>query len=136
MKAKDRQELIEILRATQNEKLSATNSFPNNSIGNLVFKIISGVSLAMITWIFNSVNELKQDVSNMQLENGYTKRAVEVINDFVEKPRFTLDDYNQRTEPIIKQLNKNTTELNNRDDFMKDVENRLLKLEINNNNEN
>jgi len=96
---------------------------------DMFFKFISAASMALIFWIFGSVNTLKEDNGNIKKDLQYLTQKVESINDFTQQPRFTKDDYNTQITPLLNQVNKNTAELNSRGQFMEDTQSRLIKLE-------
>lgn len=98
---------------------------------DMSFKALSALSMLLVVYIFNSVNILKEDNSNMKKDNQYLIKMVEKNDDFASKPRFTKEDFDIHITPLVNQMNKNTIELNTRSTFIETTQNRLLKLEYN-----
>lgn len=101
---------------------------------DLFFKGVATVSMALILWIFSTTDSLKNDVSIMKNNIEHINSDLKELKSFAKQPRFTYDDFLNNINPIITNVNKNTLELNQRNEFMKDVESRLIKLEIKNKN--
>ncbi len=106
------------------------HSGDKNNLFDMAFKGLSSLTLLLVVWIFSTVNDMQQKVSNMELDNGYTKESLETIKEFTEKPRFTRDDFDQNMAPVIKQLNTNTAELNTRSAFIDETRDKLIRMEI------
>lgn len=94
-----------------------------------LFKALIGVIVWIGIGLRNDVDILKQDVSKISTERVYSDRDMEAFKEFIAKPRFTKEDYDNYTTPLINSVNKNTLELNARSQFISDTEKRLLKLE-------
>lgn len=125
----DLKEILKVLVKNQNQKLEEKHTVSSGLV-DTVFKFVSAITFALVSWNFSTTNQLKEDVSIIKVENSYTKDAVKVINSFVEKPRFTKEDFTESIKPLIKQLNVNTEELNKRNKFMDATNEDLLTLKI------
>lgn len=130
MNAEDREFISELLKAQSEQNQPAPSKRDSYDIPDLAFKSLSTITMLLVVWIFSTVNDMQKSVSNIQIDNEYTKTSVQKISDFTEKPRFTQDDFNNRIEPIIKQLNVNTAELNSRSSFIENTRDALTRLDL------
>jgi len=125
---KENQELLEAIKALNPKKGDASKLLEGAS------KAASALSIAAIMWIFNTTNVVKQEVSNIkignEIENRYTKESFDKINKFIEEPRFTKEHFDTKIEPLIKQINSNTAELNLRSDLFKELTEGQIKHEV------
>ena len=126
MTTKDKEFLMEMAKAMKPPKSEKSDL---NRVLENVYKLASTMSIAAIMWIFGTLNQVKQDVSNIKIENQYTKEAIQNINAYTSQPRFTKENFDTQITPIINSINKNTAELNARNSLMESVSQRLLKLE-------
>lgn len=126
---KDVKKILTLL-AKQKEANPKETGGMSSTLVDTVFKFVSAITFALVSWNFSTTNDLKEDVSIIKVENSYTKDAVKVINSFVEKPRFTKEEFTESIKPLIKQINKNTDELNSRNNFMNSTNDALLRLKI------
>lgn len=130
MNTEDREFITELLKA-QSDKNQTKNSKRNNyDLPDLAFKSLSTITMLLVVWIFSTVNDMQKSVSNIQIDNEYTKTSVQKISDFTEEPRFTKDDFTNRIEPLIKQINVNTAELNSRSSFIENTRETLTRLDL------
>lgn len=129
MTTEDREFISEILKsqASKKEKAEKEKSY---DLPDLAFKTLSTITMLLVVWIFSTVNEMQKSVSNIQIDNEYTKTSVQKISLFTEQPRFTQDDFISRIEPLIKQLNLNTAELNSRSSFIESTRESLTRLDL------
>ena len=113
-----------------NEKKDRAGTFSGTDLGDMAFKALTTITMMLTIWVVSSLQDLSQTVSNIQIDNEYTKTSVESIKLFTEKPRFTEEEFNSKIEPLIKQLNMNTTELNVRTKFIEETRSQLLRHDL------
>lgn len=97
---------------------------------DMVFKAFSTLSLALIAWTLNTVNDLKTDVSELKINQQYVSKAIGELESFTDKPRFTSEDFERAVIPLTNQLNQNTSELNSRNSFMDKTDAKLQQLDM------
>jgi hypothetical protein len=124
---KDKKDIIELLKEAKSPLLDLK---PTDTM-DLIFKGLSTLSMGLIIWIFSTTNQLKQDVEVIKNNDLYTAESLKELKDS-RKESFTNDDFTKSINPIITNINKNTLELNSRNDLMKEIEGRLIKLETKN----
>lgn len=83
-----------------------------------------------VSTIQDTQNAINISLSNMIIERDHYEKDIDKIEKILEVPRFTKEDFDLETAPIIKQLNANTSELNNRSTYMESVNEKLIRLEI------
>ena len=76
----------------------------------------------------NDLEEVKANILQLSTENAYYSRDFEAFKDILSN-NVTKDELISNVNPILKQLNANTAELNARNGFMNDTEKRITKLE-------
>lgn len=94
-----------------------------------LFKALIAVIVWIVVGVQKDVDDLKVNVQTLSNDKIYSERDMEAFKQFIEKPRFTKEDFDAQIQPLINNLNKNTLELNTRSAFFVDIEKRLIKLE-------
>ena len=130
MDSKDREILESLVEALTKQKSHQKELDSKYDIGDMAFKALTTITMMLTIWVVSSVSDMSATISNIKIDNEYTKSSVEQIKKFTEQPKFTLEDFNGRIEPIIKQLNANTSELNARSGFMEDTRNTLMRHDM------
>lgn len=110
-------------------KESQKNDTEKGRIIDWLFKALIGVIVWIGIGLRNDVDVLKNDVQKISTERVYSEKDMDAFRAFIQKPRFTRDDFDNLITPLVNSLNKNTVELNSRTNFMADTEKRLLKIE-------
>lgn len=110
-------------------KESQKNDTEKGRIIDWLFKSLIGVIVWIGIGLRNDVDVLKNDVQKISTERVYSEKDMDAFRAFIQKPRFTRDDFDNLITPLVNSLNKNTIELNSRTNFMADTEKRLLKIE-------
>ncbi len=123
------EETIAIFKEALKEKGTPGN-YDTRNIIEVIFKIVVALAIMAIGWIFNTTNQLKQDVSNMHVENQYTKKTFEKLDEFMGEPRFTKEDFESSIAPLIKQVQENSLELSKRTLFIENTNEKLIRMEI------
>ena len=130
----DDKRLEELLSAVVEKKSSG--GILSSELANGLFKFMMTASTAATMWIFGAVQESKLVQQQLQSDVTHIKEDVNDFSDFADKPRFSQDDFDQRTEPVFKSLEKILDRLEedakNIEDFEKrivDIEYRLSRLE-------
>lgn len=120
---------------TMSKKSKKTNSL----IANLPQTVL-GISIALIGFIglqmVNNLEVVTEKVttieSNQNVQSSdfnFYKEEIKSIKDVLKAPKFTKEDFDIAINPVIKQLNNNTEELNVRSDLMEIQNNKILRLE-------
>lgn len=94
-----------------------------------LFKALIAILVWLGTEMKGDVNVLKENVSKMATERVYSERDMEEFKSFISKPRFTREEYDILTTPIINNINKNSLELKMLGQDKNDMDKRLMDLE-------
>tara|TARA_R110002049_G_scaffold224712_1_gene396474 strand:+ start:1267 stop:1668 length:402 start_codon:yes stop_codon:yes gene_type:complete len=94
-----------------------------------LFRLLLGVIVWIGLGLKNDVDTLKKDVSTIITQRTYSEVEITNLKDFLKKPRFTREDYENLIIPIKSSVNKNELELKSRVAFMDQTQTRILKLE-------
>lgn len=104
-----------------------------------------GNSKGFVEWIFKGlillvvymgqgiqadVEIMKTTLTTAAAEKLYFEKRLVQIDKFIEKPRFTKEDFEIGVNPIIKQLNINTDELNKRTVTFSEVQEKLIRYDL------
>lgn len=116
-----------LLEALQSRK--PTNEIDKSKAIDWLFKSLIAIVVWVVVGLRNDVDFVKTEVSKIATEKQYSERDMQDFREFIAKPRFTKEDFNIAIEPLVKQVNQNTLELNTRGSTLGDIENRLIKLE-------
>ena len=116
-----------LLEALQSRK--PTNEIDKSKAIDWLFKSLIAIVVWVVVGLRNDVDFVKTEVSKIATEKQYSERDMQDFREFIAKPRFTKEDFNIAIEPLVKQVNQNTLELNTRRSTLGDIENRLIKLE-------
>lgn len=112
------------------EAVKPVEKTESSKMTDMIFKAFSTISLLLIAWVLNTVNDLKTSVTDLSKDQEYGIQTMQDFKAFTEKPRFALEDFQQRIIPLTNQVNSNTAELNNRNSFMDKTDNRVQELEL------
>ena len=103
-----------------------------NEVGNLtkiaIALVISGLIYIISSVVTQNTIQAQSDIKNKYLKDRFDSLEKKV-DQFTAVKRFTSGDFEIQINPLIKQLNMNTAELNARSNFMQTTESRLIKLE-------
>lgn len=111
------------------ESLNKKNEFPNLNQQN-IFKAIVTLSLALIVWNFNTTNEISKKISNIEVENNYTKLTLLKVEEFISIPRFTEEDFILNVTPLQTQIGQNTLLLGRINENSLSLNNKIMQLEF------
>lgn len=133
----EKQDLDKILEHLKLNKIEHDNMDKNKAVIDWLFKALVAVIVYLGMGIKNSQNELSSQlnlinskIQTMEAQNVYKKEDMEDVKSFMLKPRFTREDYEQLTNPTKQKVERVVLELESRNNFMQNTENRLLKLEF------
>lgn len=111
-----------------------TKKSDNAKMSDNLVRIGGAVALGLITWIFTTTQKLENKVGIMQTTQEFNtvelKQLNEKFNTFSEKPRFTQENFNRQISPVLGELEKINDELESREDFMNEAENKFQSLEL------
>lgn len=133
----EKQDLDKILEHLKLNKIEHDNMDKNKAVIDWLFKALVAVIVYLGMGIKNSQNELNSQlnlinskIQTMEAQNVYKKEDMEDVKSFMLEPRFTREDYEQLTNPTKQKVERVVLELESRNNFMQNTENRLLKLEF------
>ena len=128
MTTQDKKDLIEILTQAK-----STNTF-SPKLTDTIWRGISTLSLMLIVWTLNTVNDLKQGKLANNVEMTYLKQGIDDIKnsvkDFTNEPRFTQSNFTNQIEPIRSQTTSNSIAIDAVTPVLTDIQERLIRLEI------
>lgn len=99
------------------------NSDNVKSMVDWVMRIISTISLAVIMFVGNTVIDLRDKVTVLEVK-------FEGVQNFTEKPRFTIDDFNQKMIPVHQDVDNIMDKLNKRELWMSQKDDKINKMEL------
>jgi len=112
------------------EKAAGGSATEGSKLVDFLFKAISGMSLALVGWTLNSVNDMQQDLVRLSSDAVYMRASLEKLDDFTSKPRFTREDFDQNMTPLSTRVSQNTVELHNTEQRLNQIDLKIQQLEI------
>jgi hypothetical protein len=123
------EQYMSLLQAVKGNHQSDQNKMLEN-----VWKVVSTIGLALTFWIFTTTQQLDKRTAVMSTNQEKNTEELTRLNlkvdGFTEKPRFTQDDFNTQLGPVLSEISKINQELDSREKFMDDTENRFQSLEL------
>lgn len=96
---------------------------------NVGFKALQFVLATLVVWIFSTTNSMQRDVREIKVNYEHTSAKLEGFQQFMKEPRFTERDFENKTEPFILQIESNKKELDERETMINNVEEKLDELD-------
>lgn len=119
----DVKQIVDALKQSQNKESEKSKMI------EWLFRLLLGVLVWIGVGIRDDVDVLKTDVSTIKTQRTYSETDMNTFKEFVKKPRFTREDYENLTIPLRSDVDKNSIELKSRSTFIQNTTNRLLKIE-------
>ena len=98
------QEVDRIISAIERKEGKSESS----KVVEAIFKFVSTASLALVMWVLSTVNSVQKDIVQLSTDAQYMRTSLTKMEAFTDKPRFTQENYDAQTLPIINALNSLT----------------------------
>lgn len=98
----------------------------------IAIALITFALIGLITYVFSGIQTLKDNDSNQTKDIEFVKISIAEIKEFTRQPRFTADDAKGEHDPMLRRLDKVEAKLDDREGFMDRTQERLSKLEYQN----
>lgn len=103
-------------------------------ITEIIFKMVSTASLALVMWVLTTVNAMQRDMVQVTSDIQYMRSNVEKLEDFTSKPRFTQEHFDLQMSPVLKSINLVIEDAATLKKRQEDISSRLRQIEIDVNN--
>lgn len=101
-------EIAEIVKAIS----ESTGKSESSKILDTVIKFISTASFALVMWVLSTVNAMQKDMVQLGSDASYMRTSLAKMETFTDKPRFTQENYDAQTLPIMTAINSLTESIN------------------------
>ncbi len=104
---------------------------PNREIDFLSNNFMKFATLALgvvISWMFNTLNKVEEDVKEQSIRLEYQKEGFDKFNNFMENEFFSSKDFEMQIEPLKNAVNANTMTLNKRSEFIEETSEKLDRV--------
>ncbi len=104
---------------------------PPSTISDNIMKIAVTICTAGILWLVTSVSALQNQMTEITVKHSVTEKALERLDLFTQKPRFTADDFRSNLAPVKQKVERHSEQLSARQTWMDSTNHRLAILEGN-----
>lgn len=122
----DIQELVSLMRAQLEAAQTKREVSDSVSILEIFTKIGTGICLAGVLWLVQSVSTLQQQLVGYSVKQQQNTEIMKQLKQELDsKPSFSFDDFNRGISSLERAIQQHSIQLANRDNWMDEVRSKI-----------